>query len=295
MQISTEIDVCNLALLHIGGQDQITAIGPPDLSPASQALNLLYAEKRDATLRAAPWNFARMQVPLTLLKAAPNTPENANGQLQTPFAAWSYEYLYPPDCVRARYLVPLIPGAPVNPPVMTNLNGPPAYIPVGPVGIKFVVAYDPSVNFAGVFGTGSSGGGFGSGTGGGVLGTGMQSGPLRVILTNLSQAQLVYTIRITDPTFWDQLFLDAFSHVLGAFLVNPLNRNRALLQDNIKIASDIINSARLTDGDEGIHNQDHQPDWISIRGAMGHGFYDGGPGWGYLGYDGLVFPGGYLI
>ncbi len=255
------MDVANISLLNIGSQSTVSSINPSDGSTEGNALSLLYEPKLLSVLRSVHWNFARAQTTLTLLKAAQGTPENPTGAT-TPFPPqpWLYEYAFPPDAVQARYLLPLFNNNnPSNPPIYTG-SSIPAPITWGPMNIPFLVASD----FDG------------------------QGNRVRVILTNLDQAQLVYTCKIDNPDLWDTTFLDSFTATLGAFLVNPLSRSHSLLGDQIALARDLIGQARMANGDEGPSSTDHLPDFIRIRGA-------GGGGWGdgcfVYPYQPLAFPG----
>jgi hypothetical protein len=261
--VTSAVNVANIALMNIGSMASISSFN--EASTEANALSALYEPKLLSVLRAVHWNFARAQTQgsMTLLKAATGTPENPTGAiLPQPPQPWLYEYAWPPDCIQARYLLPLFPNNPTNPPIYTG-SSTPTPICWGPMNIPFLVASD-----------------FDS-----------KGNRIRVILTNLQQAQMVYTCQIDDPDLWDSAFFDAFTATLGAFLVNPLVRNHSLLADQIKLASDLIAQARMNNGDEGPSSTDHIPDWIRVR--MG--------GWGYWGdgyyiypYQSLVFPGGYV-
>jgi len=87
----------------------------------------------------------------------------------------------------------------------------------------------------------------------------------RVILTNQPQAQLVYTVRVNDPNLWDNQFVDAASSSLAAWLVPALALNMQLMGLQIKVAQGIINSARVSDGNEGLTYVESLPDWIVAR------------------------------
>jgi hypothetical protein len=225
---------------------------------------LFYQPKIDDLHRAAHWNFARFQAPLTLLKAALGTPENPTGTTTLiPPLPWRYSYAYPSDCLKARYILPVVPTTGVQVPFTTADNMVmPGYS--DNVSVKFVVATD----------------------------TDTLGNRVRVILTNLSQATLVYTSRITDPNLWDPSFVQAATSYLGAWFVNALARNAALHKDQMTIAMQIINKARASDGNEGPITQDHLPDWIKTRGTR-PAFANSG--YFYYGWDNISFPGGFSV
>jgi hypothetical protein len=232
----TPTDVINIALTQAGIQASISGLG--ENSAEAQAANILYTPKVQSLFRAANWNFARKQLSLTQLKAA-----TINGVLSTnpPPVPWLYEYAYPSDCMRARYIIPYFNvSGDIQPPLTTAVS---PLIPalMGEPSIQFIVSQD----------TDSSG------------------NPVKVILTNMQNAILVYTQDITDPGMWDPAFLDAATAYLASWLTNALSRNRAQLGDLISITKEIVADARRTDGDEGPTSADHLPDWMAVRGFSG--------------------------
>lgn len=106
----------------------------------------------------------------------------------------------------------------------------------------------------------------GSGTGARFNLTFGTKGDQRVILTNQQHAAMAYVKQITDPNVMDPLFIDAWTQILGAYLVNALTGDKALAKMLIDKANDAITEARKTDGNEGITVNDVLPDWIRGRG-----------------------------
>jgi hypothetical protein len=121
-------------------------------------------------------------------------------------------------------------------------------------------------------------------------GTDAQNNPLQIILTNQSQAQLVYTVNQPNPQTWDSLFQQAAVASLAAYLVPALSLNLPLMGAQIKNAEAMIAQARIRDGDEGSTCQDHIPDWITARngGASYYGLSGSGQ---YGGWGNMVWPG----
>ena len=263
--MTSPVDVANIALDNIGARFSITSLSPPLPPPNAAVVARQYQIRIDALMRAAHWNFARKQVTLNVLKAAQGTPENPSGTtLPIPPIPYLYEYNYPPDCLKARYLLP-------NPPQAANSNPFPAGTGLTPPwpwanpGYKFAVAND----------------------------TDALGNQIKVILADLEYAQLVYTCRVLDPDLWDPHFLNAACAALGAWLVNPLARNAQVLKEQVEIASGIIQQARISDGNEGITTTDHVPDWMAVRGVMG--YRDLIDGLGFYGWDLITFPGGSVV
>lgn len=84
-------DLVNLALDAIGWPGHIAWIY--EGGPAARVALEIYSLTRDTLLEQGDWPFAMAEVLLA-----------ANGQ--TPPTPWSYEYTYPTDCLRVRYVRP---------------------------------------------------------------------------------------------------------------------------------------------------------------------------------------------
>lgn len=265
MSNQTDVSLANLSLLSIGGRALLTSLNPSSNDKESQACGQLYNFVYPQLARSAPWNCFRQQAVLTLFQAALGTPENPSGtSYPYPADPWLYSYLLPSDSLMVRYLVPSFPaqvsgGVPISP----NFIAARTTFP-GMGQIPYAVAYSTDA--------------FGN--------------PIQVILTNLSQAQLVYTVNQPNPSTWDSLFTSAFVASLAAYLVPALSMNAALMQINIANAEKIIATARRQDGNEAFNVQDHVPDFIRVRG-QGWGCY-GDYGNGAFGgcYSSMNWPGG---
>jgi len=85
--MASEIEICNIALSHIGGFP-IQSF-EEDLKEA-QECKRLYAQTRDEVLEAHDWDFARKHLALALLADT--------------YTGWTYAYGYPTDCLIARYI-----------------------------------------------------------------------------------------------------------------------------------------------------------------------------------------------
>lgn len=258
--MTSPVDIVNIALTEIGARETVQRINPSDGSAAANAASVLYTPKIQALIRAAHWNCARKQAALTQLKAAIIDGEVSDDPPPVP---WLYEYAYPSDCLACRFILPMW-NLPNNSVPFTTAENIVPYIMTGPP-VKYVVSTDI-----------------------------VEEKIRRVILTNMPQAVMVYTKDISqEPDLWDTHFMAAATSTLGAWLVNPLNRNRSLLMDQTNVAKAIILQARLTDGNEGLTSADHLPDWMQIRAT--------GAGWGidggiyYQGWDAIGFPGGFAF
>lgn len=252
------VNVCNIALLSVGMRTQISSL--TEGSVAADACSTYFNFVYNQLARTAYWNCLRNQQPLSLLAAAAGTSENPQGTtLPIPPTPWLYSYQLPNDCLMARFILPPFP----NPQTGTLIS--PSLVSAGPWinaegQIPFHVAY-------GVDDTNS---------------------PIQIILTNQSQAQLVYTVNQPNPSIWDVSFQAAFVASLAAYLVPALSLNLPLMQGQIAIAERIIGEARVRDANEGSTQQDHIPDWMTARSSSSYGAY--GNNIGYSAFS-MAWPG----
>jgi len=109
------VDIANRTMQVLGTRTLVQAseLGPAGtpLTNEAKQFNLIYANMRDDLLRMAPWNCAKKTANLTLITAAPGTPENTSAATTLwspgqPPPPWTYEYQYPVDCIRPCYIIP---------------------------------------------------------------------------------------------------------------------------------------------------------------------------------------------
>jgi hypothetical protein len=267
--MTSPVDLCNMALDQISARTSITGISPasPPNNIAAQVASRTYQTQSDAVFRAAHWNSARVQNPLTLLRAARGTPENPSGTtLPLPPIPWIYEYAYPSDCLAVRFVIPKhIPNSAVsNVPIMTNL------------GIHHRHQVNTAMPFVPAIDTDAGG------------------NQVKVILTNARNADAVYTGRIANVDLWDASLKNAVIGTLAAWFCQPVSGNMELRKGAIAIAVGLVQSARLSDGNEGITTSDVPVDWMQVRNAgagWGDGFSLGGP-CVFGGWQALAMPDG---
>jgi hypothetical protein len=247
--MTSEVDVANRALSLIGTRSQIASLDED--SNEARNVKLVFDAQRDELLRMAPWNCAMNFTNLSLICAAPGTPENPSAgtnvwQKGIPPPPWSYEYAFPSDCLRCVYIVPqFTTGFTSGVPITTAVTGgAPAFWNGPPV--RFRVAVDQiDLNTGKPSATGAD---------------------QRVILTNQEQAILCYVKKVTNPDVWDDLFQHALVHALASRLVISLTGDKALAQLRMQDANQVISQARQMDGNEGLTVNDVTPDWIRTRG-----------------------------
>ncbi len=246
MAVNTEI--ANRAILAVGARGQIGR--PDEQSNEARYVRAFYDSTLRALLRSAHWNFARKYAFLNQLKSAPGAIGNTSqGTAQwdpksQPPPPWLYEYEYPSDCLKMRYVAPQVQNLAVQ---GTPIFSTPSNIPV-PLQTfrpqRFMEATDENLS----------------------------SGAGTVILSNQFQAIGVYTVFVDNPTRWDPQFMQAFENALGTRLAIPLGGDKKMAADARAEAKEIVLQARVTDGNEGLTMgplTDRVPDWLAVRGYAG--------------------------
>lgn len=90
--MASEIDICNLALSHLGDTATIASLRPPEGSAQAEHCARFYPIARDSLLEMHAWGFATRRVTLALL--ASGWPE------------WSYAYAQPADALNIIAILP---------------------------------------------------------------------------------------------------------------------------------------------------------------------------------------------
>lgn len=247
--MTSPTDIANRALSLIGTRSQIASLDED--SPEAHSAKLWIDARRRELLRMAQWNCATTFQNLALVCAAPGTPENPSAGTTTwqkgqPPPPWSYEYIYPADCIRPLWIVPqFTTGFASGVPITTAVTGGAPSFWNGPP-VRFKVVLDQ----LGPDGKPTNSGGQDT----------------RVILTNQEDAILCYLKNITDPDVMDDQFVQAWAYALAASMVIDLTGDKALANQKLQEANVSITLARQGDGNEGLTVNNVTPDWIRIRG-----------------------------
>lgn len=85
--MASSVDICNLALGHLGDEATVASLDPPDGSVQADHCAQFYPIARDQVLVAHVWGFATKRATLALLDA-------------TPPDGWLYAYSAPSNCLR---------------------------------------------------------------------------------------------------------------------------------------------------------------------------------------------------
>lgn len=226
------VTLYNMALGKVGTRTTVSAT--TEGSTEANQCNVHYAPTRDKVLRSAPWNFCRKQALLTQLKSS----IDVNSTCPSP---WGFEYAWPSDCLRARFILPQIPasaqlgGIPLT---SAGASATPLFT-MGPP-VKFIVGVDSDTS----------------------------GNTVRVILTNQYQAQLVYTFAATDSNLFDAEFIEALTTALAANIALNLTGDKEITKLLKVDANRLAKEASATNGSEGLEVKNSTPDWIGVRGYV---------------------------
>lgn len=262
MSGQNQVSVCNLALLSIGTQQQISALS--DGSTQGDACATLFSFVFEQLARSAQWGCLNKQASLTLIQAAQGTPENPNGTtLPIPQQPWLYAYLYPSDCLNVNQIrCPDITSGGGGIPQTTISNSVTPWVS-GQYAIPYERAYSTDSN----------------------------GSPLEIILTNQELALANYIVNQQNPQSWDSLFTSAFVASLAAYLVPALSLDKSLMTMQIAMAERMITTAKAQDGNESVTTMDVVPDWIRARQGSGGYLFNGLNGYNAYGNIGMIWPG----
>lgn len=83
--MASEVDICNLALGHLGDRATVSSISPPEGSAQAEHCARFYPITRDIVLESHEWGFATKRADLALLT-------------DTPPPGFRYVYQAPSDC-----------------------------------------------------------------------------------------------------------------------------------------------------------------------------------------------------
>lgn len=185
--MASVVDICNLALAHIGDTAAITAIDPPDGSAQAAHCARFYPMARNSLLEMHPWGFATTRVALALTDPAIASPQ------------WDYSYAAPEGVVNFIAILP--PDAIDDYSVRTYLPSGSAYQPQILPGAGNYVPQPFTVE------TDADG--------------------AQVVLTDQENAVLRYTALVTDPAQFSPLFTASLAWLLASMLAGPIIKGDA--------------------------------------------------------------------
>ena len=222
------VDICNLALAHLGDDANIASIDPPEGSAQAEHCARFYPIARDTLLQMHNWNFASKRVTLAAVTM--------------PYHQWKYSYAAPADMMVAVAVLP--PEAendyatkftPSDYPYW-NANYTPIVAAGQYVPQRFSIEMDTAGN--------------------------------KVIYTDQDGALLRYQSLVSDPTKFDPLFTLALSWHLASMLAGPVIKGEegaAEAKRCTQMALMYLGQARASDANQRDVKVQHIVPWTSGR------------------------------
>lgn len=226
--MASAVDICNLALGHLGDNATVASIDPPEGSAQAEHCARFYPIARDSLLEMHFWNFCMRRVTLAALEAT--------------WPEWKYAYAVPSDALNLIAVMP--PDA--NDDYATRFV--PTDTPQFAHNISPVIAagrYSPQPFAVEVKDDGQS-----------------------VIYTNQEKAMLRYTAYVRDTTKFSPLFTMALSWHLASMLAGPVIKGDAGAAEAkrcTQMAMGYISQAEVSDANQRRNTMEHIVPWTAGR------------------------------
>ena len=226
--MASEVDICNLALGHLGDNATVASIRPPEGSAQAEHCARFYPIARDSLLEMHFWNFSMRRINLAPLEAT--------------WPEWKYGYALPNDVLNVIAVMP--PDAnddyasrfvPSDTPQFAH-----NYSPVIAAG-----RYTPQPYTIEVLADGQ-----------------------HILYTNQENAMLRYTAYVSDTTVFSPLFTMALSWHLASMLAGPISKGdqgAAEAKRCTQMAMGYISQAEVSDANQRRINLEHIVPWTSGR------------------------------
>lgn len=226
--MASEVDICNLALGHLGDNATVASIRPPEGSAQAEHCARFYPIARDSLLEMHFWNFSMRRINLAPLEAT--------------WPEWKYGYALPNDVLNVIAVMP--PDAnddyasrfvPSDTPQFAH-----NYSPVIAAG-----RYTPQPYTIEVLDDGQ-----------------------HILYTNQENAMLRYTAYVSDTTVFSPLFTMALSWHLASMLAGPIikgDQGAAEAKRCTQMAMGYISQAEASDANQRRITLEHIVPWTSGR------------------------------
>ena len=226
--MASVVDICNLALAHLGDNATVASIDPPEGSAQAEHCQRFYPIARDSLLEMHSWNFSTTRANLALLSIT--IPE------------WDYVYAAPNDALNVLAVLP--------PDAQDDYS-----TRMAPADVYGYTANNVPINYAGSYTPQN----FSMET----LADGTQ-----IICTDQKSAVLRYTRLITDTTQFSPLFTMTLSWHLASMLAGPILKGdvgAAEAKRCAQVAMSYLSQARVSDTNQRQIKPNHIVPWTAGR------------------------------
>lgn len=227
--MASVVDICNLALAHLGDAATVASIDPPEGSAQAEHCQRFYPIARDSLLELHSWNFAATRASLALLT---NTmPE------------WTYIYAAPNDMLQAIAVLPPEASDDYSARIMpTDAYG---YTTIQNLPFNWAGTYSPQPFAMETLANGT-----------------------QIICTDQQNATLRYTRLVTDTTQFTPLFVMTLSWHLASMLAGPILKGdvgAAEAKRCAQIMASYLSQAEQSDANQRRINPNQIVGWMAGR------------------------------
>jgi hypothetical protein len=226
--MASQVDICNLALAHLGDNATVSSIDPPEGSAQAQHCKRFYSIALDSLLEMHYWNFSVRRVVLPLLT--------------TVWDQWKYAYAVPGNSIN---FISVMPSDVVD-----------------DYSTRFVPTDSPSFghNYSPVI----AGGRYSPQP----YTVETQVDGSQVLLTNQENAILRYTVHVTDTTLFSPLFTLTLSWHLASMLAGPIikgSEGAAEAKRCTQMMAGYLAEAQASDANQRSIKPEHIVPWTAGR------------------------------
>jgi len=226
--MASEVDICNLALGHLGDNATVSSISPPEGSAQAEHCSRFYPIARDALLEMHYWNFTMRRV--NLAEVTNSWPE------------WKHAYALPADSINIIAVMP--------PDAYNDYST--KFVPTDTPG--FAHNYSPMIAAGRYVPQPFSVETMADGSG--------------VIYTDQEKAMLRYAAYVTDTTLFSPLFVMTLSWQLASMLAGPIikgDAGSAEAKRCTQMAMGYLSQAEVSDANQRRNTIEHIVPWTSGR------------------------------
>ncbi len=226
--MASEVDICNLALSHLGDNATVASIDPPEGSAQAEHCSRFYPIARDTLLEMHNWNFSTRRAVLA--------------QLTNDWEQWRYAYALPANCINPISVIPkdayddyATKFVPTDTPYYAH-----NYSPVIAAGRYVPQPYTIETRPDGT----------------------------HVLYANQEEAVLRYQALVSDPTEFSSLFVITLSWHLASMLAGPIIKGDAGAAEAKRCAqmmAGFLNEAKRSDANQRNIKVEHIVPWTSGR------------------------------
>lgn len=226
--MASAVDICNLALAHLGDNATVSSIDPPEGSAQAEHCARFYLIARDSLLEMHTWNFSMRRVALA--------------QVTQTWPEWVYAYALPSNIINVLSVLPEDASddyaarfVPSDTPVFAH-----NYSPVIAAGRYVPQPYTIET----------------------------QTDGTQILYTNMENAVLRYTFHVDDPAQFSPLFTITLSWYLASMLAGPIIKGDAGAAEAKRcqqMMAVYLQQARASDSNQRKINVEHIVPWTSGR------------------------------